>query len=327
MSRFDYQYLDLAERILNTGERSVSTVYPSSANSSANSTSLATHLPASSSSAQSAATNFPDHLAQSGVVTYRLPHQILQFDLSEEFPILTTKYVAFKSAVLELLWIYQVMSDDVHWLQERGIKIWDEWQIDDDGNYLGHHFGKKFAGTIGTAYGWIVNHYQLTSGLINTIKTNPSSRRLVLSLWQNQWLKTAALPSCVWNTQWTVTSGRLNVIVSVRSNDVPLGLPFNVTQYAVFCHLIAHVCGLKPGLMTYVISDAHIYENQIPGIKEQLARRDAKLKNDGELYPAPKLWLNPAITDFFAFDHSKDLLDIRLEGYQHQGKISMSVTK
>ena len=298
MSLFDDQYLALAENILKHGERVE--------NHSQNAPNLK---------------NFPNHTAQnSGTVTYCLPHQILQFDLSKEFPILTTKQVAFKSAVLEILWIYQVASNDVRWLQDRNIKIWNEWQIDQNGFYRGKNFGKEFAHTIGTAYGWIVNHYDLTRGLIDTIKNDPNNRRMIISLWQNEWLPTAALPSCVWNTQWNVLSDRLNVIVTVRSNDVPLGMPFNVTQYATLCHLIAHVCGLKAGQMTYVINDAHIYENQIDGIKQQLAR-----KNDA--LPAPTLKINPNITDFFKFDNSKDLLDIKLENYQHLGKISMPVTE
>ena len=163
--------------------------------------------------------------------------------------------------------------------------------------------------------------------MIETIKNDPHNRRMVMSLWQNEWLPTAALPSCVWNSQWNVWNGRLNVLVNVRSNDVPLGMPFNVTQYAVLCHLLAQVTGLKPGQMTYVINDAHIYENQVEGIKEQLRRRDEKIAKDGKLFDAPKLWINPEIKDFFKFDNSRELKDIKLVDYQHQGKISMPVTE
>ena len=237
MSKFDEQYLKLCQKILETGERV--TTNPKILNQKTN---------------PNVQSNFPNHLAQTitPTTTIRLPHQVLQFDLSEEFPILTTKFVAFKSAVLEMLWFYQAQSNDVRWLQERGVKIWDQWEIDEQGNYQGKYFGKEFAHTIGTAYGWIVNRYQLTQGLIETIKHDPTNRRMIMSLWQNEWIKTAALPSCVWNTQWSVSDGnqKLNLIVTVRSNDVPLGMPFNVTQYAVLCYLIAKVCGLKPGLMT-----------------------------------------------------------------------------
>lgn len=312
MSKFDEQYLSLCERILQDGIKI--TTNPEVLKKQRTTTSKI---------------NIPTHITQTKkpTTTYVLPHQILVFDLTEEFPILTTKFVAFKSAVLEMLWIYQAQSNRVDWLKERGVKIWNEWRIGDDGFYAGREFGKEFAGTIGTAYGWIVKRYQLTQSLIETLKTDPTNRRMIMSLWQNEWLKTATLPSCVWNTQWNVTDGRLNVLVTVRSNDVPLGMPFNVTQYAVLCHLIASVTKLKVGQMTYVINNAHIYENQIPGIREQLRRRDEKINKDGKLFEAPKLWVNPKITDFFKFDNSKELLDLRLENYQHQGKIIMPVTE
>lgn len=312
MSKFDYQYLDLCEKILKYGEKVTTDPKVLTKKTDA-----------------STKTNMPTHLAQTKkpTTTFSLPHQVLTFDLAEEFPILTTKFVAFKSAVLEMLWIYQAQSNDVRWLHDRGIKIWDEWEIDENGDYMGKHFGKEFAHTIGTAYGWVVNRYQLTQSLIETLKTDPANRRMIMSLWQNEWLPTAALPSCVWNSQWNVTGKKLNLMVTVRSNDVPLGMPFNVSQYATLCYLLAHVTGLEPGQMTYVINNAHIYENQVEGIKEQLRRRDEKLKQDGKLFDAPKLWINPDVKDFFKFDNSKELKDIRLENYEHQGKIIMPVTE
>ena len=311
MNSFDEQYLNLCERILKDGAKI--TTDPAIAKNKTATDSI----------------NMPVHLAQvkKATTTYSLPHQVLTFNLQEEFPILTTKYVAFKTAVLEMLWIYQAQSNEVKWLHDRGIKIWDEWEIDQNGFYQGKDFGKEYAGTIGTAYGWIVKRYQLTQSLIDTLKTNPTNRRMVISLWQNEWLSSAALPSCVWSSQWNVTDGKLNLLVNCRSNDVPLGLPFNVVQYAVLCHLLAQVSGLKAGQFTYVINNAHIYENQIDGIKEQLKRRDDKLAKDGELFKPPILWVNPEIKDFFEFDNSKELKDIRLERYQHQGRIRMPVTE
>lgn len=255
---------------------------------------------------------------RTGIATYKLPHQILTFNLEEEFPILTTKFVAFKAAVLEMLWFYQAMSNDVRWLQERGVKIWNEWQIDENGYYMGKNFGKEYAYTIGTAYGFIVRKYNLTENLINLIKNHPEDRRMIMSLWQNEYLETASLPSCVWNTQWDITNGKLNCIVTQRSCDIALGLPFNVTQYAVLIHLISHVTNLKPGIMTWVINNAHIYENQIEGIREQMTRID-------KAYDAPKLIINEEITDFFKFDNSKELKDIKLENYQYHEKIKMDI--
>ena len=310
MSKFDEQYLDLCDRILKTGEKVSNN--PKVAKMKLR---------------DNAGETFPNHMSQTikPIVTYRLPHQVLQFDLEEEFPILTTKYVAWKAAIIEILWIWQAQSNDVRWLQNRGVKIWDGWEIDENGDYLGKHFGKEFAHTIGTAYGWIVNRYKLTQGLIETIKNDSNNRRMVATLWQNEFLPKAALPSCVWNSQWSVTNGRLNILVTSRSTDVPLGLPFNIAQYAALCCMIAQVCDLKPGMMTFMTNDAHIYENQIDGIKEQIARRDEKIAKDGKLFDAPELWINPDVEDFFKFDNSKELLDIKLENYEHQGKISMPV--
>lgn len=312
MTKFDDQYIDLCKRILKSGQSIVNYSKTKNAGNSA----------------------VPTHTAQEGVKTIRLPHQIMQFDLAEEFPILTSKKVAFKTAVLEMFWIYQEQSNRVAWLQDRGIKIWNEWEIPEDGMYMGRDFSKlykenriddDFAHTIGTAYGWIVKRYQLTQNLIDTLKNDPGNRRMVLSLWQNEFLKTAALPSCVWNSEWNITNGKLNLLVNSRSSDVPLGLPFNIVQYATFCYLIAHCLGLKPGQFTFVTNDAHIYENQVDGIKEQIAKYDEAKKN-GTLPDAPKLWINPKVQDFFKFDNSRELKDIKLENYKNLGTIKMPIS-
>ena len=321
MSQFDDQYIALCRRILEHGEK-ITNYQPTDTRS------------------QSVSTSIPDHAAQahSAAQTIRIPHQVLQFDLEQSFPILTTKKVGWKTATLELLWIYQAASNDVRWLQERGVKIWNEWEIAENGTYQGRDinqiFAKShptepktdFAHTIGTAYGWIVNRYHLIDNLIETLQKSPGNRRMVLSLWQNEWLSTAALPSCVWNSQWNITNHHLNLLVTSRSSDVPLGLPFNIVQYAMLCYLIAHVVGVRPGQFTFITNDAHIYENQIDGIREQIARYD-KAKAANTLPPSPTLWLNPAITDFYAFDNSRALKDIRLEGYEHLGTIKMPVTE
>jgi thymidylate synthase len=181
-------------------------------------------------------------------------------------------------------------------------------------------FGREWAHTIGTAYGWIVRKFGLTQNLINTLKNNREDRRMVMSLWQNDYLATAVLPSCVWSSEWDVTDGKLNAWVHQRSCDVPLGLPFNVTQYATLLCMLAQTCGLTPGELNWSIKDAHIYVNQIESIKEQLRRFD----ENGSL-PAPQLWLNPEVTDFFAFDNSKDLKDVKLIGYEHMGKIAFPI--
>ena len=310
---------------------------------------------------------------RTGINTIKVPSHHFQFDLSSEFPILQTKQLFFKNAITEILWIYQAQSNNVNWLHERNNHIWDEWMIDKDGIYRTYemkdgekvikskrYYGPDFAGTIGTAYGWIVNKYKLTDKLLNSIKNNPSDRRLIISLWQDEWLKTAVLPSCVWSSEWDVTNGKLNAWVHQRSCDVPLGLPFNVTQYSTLLSLFAACSGLEPGTLDWSIKDAHIYVNQIDGIKEQLRRNEyyeklkkypkeqilnlkrhlenKKDKNNDEqamlkiidiiLDPKqPSLWINPEIKDFYEYDNSKELKDIKVKEYKHMGKIEFPIAQ
>ncbi len=276
---------------------------------------------------------------RTGTNSIKIPSYNFHFDLSEEFPMLTTKQVFYKNAITEMLWIYQAQSNDVRWLQERNNHIWDEWEIDEDGlwkatqNVLDENgnlvkkdivkdFGKDWAHTIGTAYGWIVNRYGHIDNLINKIKNNPADRRMIMSLWQDEFLDTAVLPSCVWCSEWDVTDGKVNMMVHQRSCDVPLGLPFNVTQYAVLLSMIAQCTDLKPGSIDWSIKDAHIYVNQVEGIKKQIERGDTL-----EDLPAPELWLNPEIKDFYEFDNSRELKDIKVRKYNHYGKISFPISQ
>ena len=277
---------------------------------------------------------------RTGVNTVKLPSFGFSVDVGEEFPILTTKQVFIRQAVLEMLWFYQAQSNDVRWLRERGVRIWDEWEIGEDGYWnavqmvpdgsgklvkkqIHKYFGVEWAHTIGTAYGWIVRKFGLTQELISKLKNNPADRRMVMSLWQNDYLETAVLPSCVWSSEWDVTDGKLNAWVHQRSCDVPLGLPFNVTQYAVLLMMLAQVCGLKAGTLDWSIKDAHIYVNQIDGVREQIRRYD---ENGGGL-DAPKLWLNPDVGDFFDFDNSAECRDVKLIDYKHMGKISFPISQ
>ena len=276
---------------------------------------------------------------RTGIDSIKIPAYTLEFDLSKEFPALTTKQLFFRQAIVEMLWIYQVQSNDVRWLQDRNVHIWDEWEIQEDGKWYATQmlpdengklvkqevvkdFGKEWAHTIGTAYGWINNKFQNTQRLIETIKKNPTDRRMMMTMWQDDYIKTAVLPSCVWSSEWDVTDGKLNCWVHQRSCDVPLGLPFNVTQYATLLSLIAHCTGLKPGKMYWSIKDAHIYVNQVDGIKEQIERYDTLPD-----LPAPKLWINPEVRDFFKIDNSKDITDIKVVDYQHHGKISFPIAQ
>ena len=276
---------------------------------------------------------------RTGINTIKIPGYSFEFDLDKEFPALTTKQLFFRQAILEMLLIYQVQSNDVRWLQERNVHIWDEWEIHEDGKWYANQlitdedgnqvrkdiikdFGIEWAHTIGTAYGWINNKFQNTQRLIHSLKNNPNDRRMLMSLWQDDYINTAVLPSCVWSSEWDVTDGKLNCWVHQRSCDVPLGLPFNVTQYATLLCLLAHCTGLKPGKMYWSIKDAHIYVNQVDGIKEQINRFDTL-----EDLPAPKLWINPEVKDFFEFDNSKDCKDIKVVDYKHHGKINFPLAQ
>ena len=261
MSSADTQYLDMVERILKQGYYSNN---------------------------------------RTGIPTYKLPHQIFQFDLEKEFPILTTKFVAFKTAVKEILWIWQLQSNDVRELQKMNCHVWDEWMRPD--------------GTIGKAYGYQIRKYKQVDHLLDMLRHDPQNRRMIVTLWNIEDLPDMALQPCAFKTLWDVSDGRLNCMLVQRSGDMGLGVPFNMTQYAVLIHLIAQTVGLKPGLFTHVINNAHIYENHVEAMKTQLARR-------GQAFPAPRLCINPDIHDFYQFT----IDDIALDGYQHLGKLPMEV--
>lgn len=256
---------------------------------------------------------------RTGVDTLSIPGGGYVFDVGNEFPILESKKIMLKNALSELLWIYQVQTNVVSWLRERGNNIWNEWKVDSDGIYriyestteeydedkevnvydldgniiigmkaksniegknikAAKYFGKEFAGTIGTAYGYIIKKYKRLDYVINALINNPHDRRMVISLWQDADLRTAVLPSCVWSNEYKVYKGTLNCFVDQRSADVPLGLPFNISQYAILMLLLAKVSGLQPGKLYYNIADAHIYVNQIDGIKKQLTNYEKMLK-------------------------------------------------
>lgn len=261
MSSADTQYLDMVERILKQGYYSNN---------------------------------------RTGIPTYKLPHQIFQFDLEKEFPILTTKFVAFKTAVKEILWIWQLQSNDVRELQKMNCHVWDEWMRPD--------------GTIGKAYGYQIRKYKQVDHLLDMLRHDPQNRRMIVTLWNIEDLPDMALQPCAFQTLWDVSDGRLDCMLVQRSGDMGLGVPFNMTQYAVLIHLIAQTVGLKPGLFTHVINNAHIYENHVEAMKTQLARR-------GQAFPAPRLCINPDIHDFYQFT----IDDIALDGYQHLGKLPMEV--
>ena len=215
-------------------------------------------------------------------------------DLSKEVPILTLRKQAFKSAVDEILWIWQKKSNRVADLNSH---IWDSWAGED--------------GTIGKAYGYQlgVKHiykegeFDQVDRVLYDLKHNPASRRIMTNIYTFADLHEMNLYPCAYSMTFNVTGDKLNGILNQRSNDMAVANGWNVTQYAVLLHMFAQVSGLKVGELVHVIADAHIYDRHIPAVKEML--------NNPE-YPAPKFWINPEIKNFYDFK----VEDFKLEGYE-----------
>ncbi|WP_307894534.1 thymidylate synthase [Bacillus swezeyi] len=238
--------------------------------------------------------------------TLSIMSQNMRFDNSE-VPILTTKKVAWKTAIKELLWIWQLKSNDVQTLNDMGVHIWDQWRLED--------------GTIGSAYGYQLGKKNRTVNgqkvdqvdyLLHQLKHNPSSRRHLTMLWNPDDLDDMALTPCVYETQWYVKEGKLSLEVRARSNDMALGNPFNVFQYNVLQRMIAQVLGYELGEYIFNIGDCHIYTRHIDNLNIQMKR---------EQYAAPKLWINPDIKDFYDFT----IDDFKLVDYKHGDKLAFEV--
>ena len=240
---------------------------------------------------------------------------------NSEVPILTTKRVAWKTAIHELLWFYVKRTSDVSYLRENNVKIWEEWTREDGtiGKAYGYQLGKKIRtgfthesyDEYGTPNVYIEKTNQVHK-LINGIKNDPASRRHIISLWNIDDAWDMALQPCVWHNQFLVKQGKLHLIVGIRSNDVALGQPFNVFQYYVHQRMIAQVTGYEMGTLTFNINDAHLYERHIEPVSKQIML---------EPYEAPKLWINPEVKNFDDFT----IDDFKLIGYEHHPSISMEV--
>ena len=165
-----------------------------------------------------------------------------------------------------------VLPNGTPYLDPYGDEIYTESKLEGKAIKKAIYYGEEWAHTIGTAYGWINNKFKRPQYVLNALKNNPNDRRMVISLWQDEYIQTGTLPPCVWSTEWKVSGDTLNLYVHQRSADVPLGLPFNVSQYATLLRMFAKVSNLKAGSLNYSIMDAHIYENQLDGIKKQLDR-------------------------------------------------------
>ena len=221
-------------------------------------------------------------------------HQ-MRFDLSEGFPLLTTKKVHLKSIIYELLWFLKG-DTNVRYLQEHGVRIWNEW-ADPDGS-LGHIYGYQWRSWPDYDGGFI----DQISEAVEAIKNNPDSRRIIVSAWNVADIKNMNLPPCHAFFQLYVADGKLSLQLYQRSADCFLGVPFNIASYALLCMMMAQVCGLKPGEFIHTTGDTHIYLNHLDQVKEQLTRTPRKL---------PRMVINPDVKDIFDFKYE----DFSLEDY------------
>ena len=194
----------------------------------------------------------------------------MRFDLEDGFPLLTTKKLHIRSIIHELLWFIQG-DTNIRYLQENGVTIWDEW-ADENGD-LGPVYGKQWRRWQG-ADGQEIDQL---GELVDMIKTNPDSRRLMLSAWNPADVPNMALPPCHCLFQFHVANGRLSCQLYQRSADIFLGVPFNIASYALLTHMLAHVCGLKAGDFVHSLGDAHIYANHFEQVKTQLERKPTAL--------------------------------------------------
>jgi thymidylate synthase len=226
-------------------------------------------------------------------------HQ-MRFDLADGFPLVTTKKVHLKSIIYELLWFLRGETN-VHWLQEHGVSIWDEWA--DANGELGPVYGYQWRSWPAASDGTI----DQISNLIRDIKANPDSRRLIVTAWNPADISRMALPPCHCLFQFYVADGRLSCQLYQRSADIFLGVPFNIASYALLTMMVAQVTGLEPGDFVHSFGDAHLYLNHLEQADEQLGRKP---------YPLPTMRLNPTVKDVFAFRFE----DFTLENYQaHAG--------
>ncbi|MEG6573443.1 thymidylate synthase [Caldibacillus debilis] len=230
----------------------------------------------------------------------------MRFDLRAGFPLLTTKKLHLKSIIYELLWFLRG-DTNVKYLQENGVRIWNEW-ADENGD-LGPIYGHQWR-SWRTADGRTVDQI---SEVIEEIKRNPDSRRLVVSAWNVGDLPKMKLPPCHVLFQFYVANGVLSCQLYQRSADVFLGLPFNIASYSLLTMMIAQVCGLKPGEFIHTIGDAHIYLNHIDQVKLQLTR---------EPRPLPVMKINPAVKNIFDFRYE----DFQLENYNPHPHIKGEVS-
>lgn len=231
-------------------------------------------------------------------------HQ-MRFDLQEGFPVVTTKKLHLKSIIIELLWFLQGSTNN-NWLKERGVSIWDEWAKED--GELGPIYGYQWRS-------WPApngEHVDQISQLMDQIKNNPDSRRLIVSAWNVAEIPRMALPPCHAFFQFYVADGKLSCQLYQRSADIFLGVPFNIASYALLTHMIAQQAGLMPGEFIWTGGDCHLYSNHMEQVKLQLSRQPL---------PLPKLNIRRKPASIFDYEYE----DFELLGYQHHDPIKAPV--
>ncbi|MGE4288165.1 MAG: thymidylate synthase [Salinivirgaceae bacterium] len=230
----------------------------------------------------------------------------MRFDLQEGFPCITTKKLHLKSIIHELLWFLKG-DTNVKYLQENGVRIWNDWA--DENGELGHVYGYQWRS-------WPKpdgSHLDQITQLIHDIKTNPHSRRLIVSAWNAGDIENMALPPCHAFFQFYVNNGKLSCQLYQRSADVFLGVPFNIASYALLTYMVAQVTGLQPGEFIHTFGDVHIYLNHLEQVELQLSREPKKL---------PQMWINPEVNDIFSFTYN----DFRLDNYEAHPHIKGEVS-
>ena len=222
-----------------------------------------------------------------------------RYNLQEEFPALTLRPTAIKSAVDEILWIWQKKSNNIKDLSSH---IWDEW-ADENGS-----IGKAYGYQLGVEYDFHQGRMDQVDNVIWQLKNTPYSRRIMTNIYKFDDLMEMGLEPCAYSMTFNVTGNRLNAILNQRSQDILAANNWNVVQYSVLLMMFAQVCGLEPGELVHVIADAHIYDRHVPVIRELIARPQ---------FPAPKFELNPEIKNFYDFTVD----DIRVTDYQKNEQI------
>lgn len=232
---------------------------------------------------------------RTGTGTYSVFGHQMRFNMEEGFPLLTTKKLHLKSIIYELLWFLRG-DTNVRYLQEHGVRIWNEWA--DENGELGPVYGHQWRSWPDYNGGTI----DQIANVVHQIRTNPNSRRLIVSAWNVAEVDNMALPPCHSLFQFYVADGRLSLQLYQRSADVFLGVPFNIASYALLLQMMAQVCDFRVGDFVHTLGDAHIYTNHVEQVRLQLTR---------DPRPLPTMQLNPDIHDLFGFDYS----DFTLEGY------------